>query len=334
MSDETPTDEAAQTPPASTAPADSSAATLPAKVEPSAGETPSRLTPTTPTVLPPRPAGPIIEFAMPAQRRPFAIPKYAGCLVKLTFGFGVLILMGYFALIALSPKARQWATSKEGPTPFAAVNQVLAIPAQAIGKTKDVVAASDARTNDLNGVVADEEAKVRPRHVVVDPFVNAPTTIGRAATGPASAASTGKADDQSVSRAAMIAMAEKLASEPDKSRATNAGQSGTSPITNPVPVASAPPKEPDAPAQLNLQGGIVISSASPVVRAAFFYWVVNLNISGVFQSPPHRIMVNNRLVYAGQELNASLGITFDHLETANKLIVFRDRTGAFVTRSY
>ena len=105
-----------------------------------------------------------------------------------------------------------------------------------------------------------------------------------------------------------------------------------------MPVAPAPPKEPAAPAEVKRPGGIVIASVSsagsPAVRAAFFYWIVNLNISGVFQSPPHRIMLNNHLVYEGDELNAALGITFDHLEPANKLIVFRDKTGALVTRSY
>ena len=75
-------------------------------------------------------------------------------------------------------------------------------------------------------------------------------------------------------------------------------------------------------------------AAGPVVRASFLYWVVNQNISGVFQSPPHRIMLDKRLVYEGQEINPALGITFDHLDLANKLIVFRDKTGALVTRSY
>ena len=32
--------------------------------------------------------------------------------------------------------------------------------------------------------------------------------------------------------------------------------------------------------------------------------------------------------------NAALGITFDHLEFEKKLIVFRDKSGAVVTRSY
>ena len=221
----------------------------------------------------------------------------------MVFGSALLILLGYFALIVLSPKTRPWATSKESSTSLKAINQNLTIPAQAIAKTKAVVVVS---------------------------VVNASTAP---APAPAGAVTTAKTDDQAVSPTAKSVVTEKLASGPDHPGASNV-KPGTSPVTKPMPVAPAPPKEPAAPAEVKRPGGIVISSASPVVRAAFFYWIVNLNISGVFQSPPHRIMLNNRLVYEGDELNAALGVTFDHLEPANKLIVFRDQTGALVTRSY
>ena len=249
----------------------------------------------------PRPAAVPIEFAPPAPPRPRGVPKYAGRLIKMVCGFAGLILLGYFALIVLSPQARPWTTSKESSTSLKAINQNLPLPAQAIGKTKAVVVVTVA---------------------------NAP-----AAPAPAGAPAAAKSEEQAASGAPLSAMPEKLSRGPDSSGASNV-KPGTSPVTKPMPVAPAPPKEPAAPAEVKRPGGIVISSASPVVRAAFFYWIVNLNISGVFQSPPHRIMLNNRLVYEGDELNAALGVTFDHLEPANKLIVFRDQTGALVTRSY
>ena len=269
-----------------------------------------------------------IEFVIPPPKKPFTIPPYAGCLVKMIFGFAVLIVMGYCALVALNPKAREWATKgakdgSGGPTPFKAMNQILAIPAQAIGKTKDVVAAGDARVGMLDGVIAEEEGKKKRGGTaappVVDPFAPGAATTATPGVSSARAAAAagvsaeGAGTTQGVSQAAVFAMAEKLAHAPANS-------------------------EPVAPAQVKLGGGIIISSASPaggpVVHAAFFYWIVNQNISGVFQSPPHRIMLDKRLVYEGQEINAALGITFDHLELANKLIVFRDRNGALVTRSY
>ena len=145
-------------------------------VSPPAGQIPVRTTPAP------------IEFAMPAPKRPIALPRHLGCLVKMIFGFGVLLLMGYFALIALNPKAREWATKgakdgSGGPTPFNTVNQILAIPAQAIGKTKDVVAAGDARVGVLDGVIAEEEGKKKKKgaaatHVVTDPFATSPAPAG------------------------------------------------------------------------------------------------------------------------------------------------------------
>ncbi|MBI2497334.1 MAG: hypothetical protein HYV75_05230 [Opitutae bacterium] len=275
-----------------------------------------------------------------------AIPRHLGCMVKMIFGFAVLLLMGYFALIALNPKAREWATKgakdgSGGPTPFNAVNQVLAIPAQAIGKTKDVVAAGDARVGVLDGVIAGQEGKSQRKSTapVTDPFA---TPAPAAGTSPARAAAANAeaegGDKDAVSKAAIIAMMEKLGrTQPGAVPPAEPGEA-PAPETPPPTAAPVPPPEPLAPAQVKLAGGIIISSVAaegaPIVRASFFYWVVNQDIKGVFQSPPHRIMLHNRLVYAGDEINRTLGITFDHLDPADKLIVFRDRSGALVTRSY
>jgi len=291
--------------------------------------------------------GPVLDYAMPSHKKSWlpspALIKNLGCLFKLLFGFVVLIVLGYCALVALNPKARKWATQgakdgSGGPTPFKIMNQVLAIPAQAIGKTKDVVAASDARTGMLDGVIADEEAKKKkagataaaPVPPVVDPFAPPdaaakPGVSAARAAGAASVSGDAAAANPGVSSSALLAMAEK----PDDAAET--GDQAPTPI-------NTTPRDPPAPPEMKLAGGIIVSSASPaggpVVHASFFYWVVNVNISGAFQSPPHRVMLDKRLVYEGQEVNAALGITFDHLDLANKLIVFRDKSGALVTRSY
>ena len=277
---------------------------------------------------------------MPAPKRPIAIPRHLGCLVKMIFGFTLLLLMGYFALIALNPKAREWATQgakdgSGGPTPFKSMNQILAIPAQAIGKTKDVVAAGDARVGVLDGVIAEEEGKKKKQgaaaHVVTDPFAASPAPAGAGVSKARAAAAADTAAgsaEQGVSRSALLAMHEKLGDLPDPA----------DPASQPDPVAPAPPPDPPAPAHVKLAGGIVIASASPadgpVVRTSFFFWIVKQNITGVFQSPPHRLMLNGQLVYEGDVINRALGITFDHLDAAHKVIVFRDNTGALVTRSY
>ena len=92
---------------------------------------------------------------------------------------------------------------------------------------------------------------------------------------------------------------------------------------------------------MKLPGDIVIAQASPAgaprASAQFFYSIVKLTISGITQGnqgKPARALINNRLAYEGDEINRSLGITFVQLDAANKLLVFKDSSGATVTRSY
>ena len=89
---------------------------------------------------------------------------------------------------------------------------------------------------------------------------------------------------------------------------------------------------------MKLAGDITIAHASPAgsprASAAFFYWVVKLNVGGVTMGKPARVLISNRLTYEGDEVNRTLGIVFVELDPANKLLIFRDQTGATVTRSY
>ncbi len=295
------------------------------------------------------PSRPPIDYAMPAQKSFIPSPaliRNVGCLIKLIAGFTVLICLGYFALVALNPKARQWAlqgsrpgpggapATGKGPTPFKALNQILAIPAQAMGKTDDVVKANNARVGQLDNLVAEEEGKAkgggstRASRPVVDPFSTPAAPPGTKSAG--GAAETTDGSPQAVSAAAMLALAEK--------RAAAAGSELPAPSSPlPKPAVVAPPA-PDTPNEMKLPGGIVIAQASPDgaprASAGFFFWVVKLNVSGITQSKPARLLLNNRLTYEGDEVNRPLGIVFTQLDTANKLLVFKDATGATVTRSY
>jgi hypothetical protein len=270
-----------------------------------------------------------------------------GCIFKMLFGFTVLLCMGYFALMALNPKARQWAlqgtqpgpggtpATGKGPTPFQTVNQVLAIPAQALAKTDDVVQSNNARVGLLDGVIKEEEEKNKGARTsrtlapVTDPFTNPTSSDTRKKSGPA-ASSASDEGPTSISPNALLALAEKQQPAP--------------PTPDPKPQtpdtrATTPAVDPDlAPDQLKLAGDILIAQASPpgAPRAsrAFFYWVVSLNISGITQGPRARLLLNNRLTYEGDEVHRTLGITFLRLDAPNRLLVFRDNTGAVVTRSY
>ena len=343
MSDDQKAEETPEIPPEATAPAAPPSAESPVSVT----RTPD-LKPQTPSAGVSRPP---IEYAMPAQKSFIPSPaliRNVGCLIKLIAGFTVLICLGYFALVALNPKARQWAlqgskpgpggapATGKGPTPFKAINQILAIPAQAMGKTDDVVKANNARVGQLDGLVADEEAKakggkgVQASRPVVDPFAGPAATTGNKGTG-----GTGETTDgspQAVSSAAILALAEKRA-------AANPGAQTTDPTPQtPLPRPQTPEPGPQTPDEMKLPGDIIIAQASPAgaprASAAFFFWVVKLNVSGITQSKPARVLLNNRLTYEGDEVNRPLGIVFAQLDPANKLLIFKDATGATVTRSY
>jgi len=345
MSDEPKAEETPAPTPASSAP--SPEASVPGLQTPDPG--PAVQTPDPKSQTPSSGSGPKIDYAMP-ERKSFipspALIRNVGCLIKLIAGFTVLICLGYFALVALNPKARQWAlqgskpgpggapASGRGPTPFKALNQILAIPAQAMGKTDDVVKANNARVGQLDGLVAEEEAKAkggRGSRPVVDPFAGPAATSGNKGAGGATQTSDGS--PPSVSSAAMLALAEKRATTaPTPPAADLPPQSPQAP--RPTPHALVP----DTPDEMKLPGDIVIAQASPAgsprASAAFFFWVVKLNISGITQSKPARLLLNSRLTYEGDEVNRPLGIVFAQLDPANQLLVFRDNSGAIVTRSY
>ncbi|MBL9201653.1 MAG: hypothetical protein JNL39_14175 [Opitutaceae bacterium] len=72
------------------------------------------------------------------------------------------------------------------------------------------------------------------------------------------------------------------------------------------------------------------AQASP----AFVAWTVNVKVNGVFQGTPPRAMINNRLTRAGETVDPMLGIVFDSVDADRKQIIFRDGTGAKVSRKY
>lgn len=302
-----------------------------------------------PTPAPPPAPGPSaatpIDYAMPSQPKSWlpspALVRNFGCIFKMLVGFAVMLGMGYFMLMALNPKARQWALQGKGtaggagPTPFKIVNQVLALPAQALAKTDDVVKANNARAGVVDGMVAEEEKKGRAERsrTVVNPFASG----GTAAAGGAATTSTGgptaqgvaapaTVDERAVLADRMMTLAEQATADPAVPKAD---------AVRPTAVAT---RQDEVLPSMTLPGGIVIRSASPAgappAGRAFFFWVVNASISGISPGPPARILVGNRLSYEGAEIHIPLGIIFERLDPVDKVIYFRDQTGAVVTRSY
>lgn len=298
---------------------------------------------------PPVPVLTPIDYAMPQSKSFIPTPaliKNVGCIIKMLFGFTVLLVLGYVMLMALNPKARQWALqgsqpgadgsapTGRGPTPFKAVNQVLAIPAQALGKTDDVVKANNARAGLLDGMIAQEEGKMqggatgggsRPGY---NPFATEAAKTGPAGQAGKPGEPLTPEDERAANAARLLALQEKMAIA-----AANGELPPAAPVNAVRPTAIV--QTPEALAPVTLPGGIVIRPASPAgappPTRTFFYWILNLNIGAI--NPP-RLLINGRLVHEQQEVSIPLGITFDHFDTEQRLLIFHDNTGAVVTRSY
>lgn len=163
---------------------------------------------------------------------------------------------------------------KTGPanpaTPSATLNQLAAVPGQAIGKANQVIAARGEKDREgASAVLATEDVPAAP--------------------------------DASTSR-------------PPSPK--------TAPVTSTAQLAPG------------VTATTVISDVSEAASAAFRAWVANARINGVFQGDPPRALINGRTFRSGQIVDPSLGIVFDGLQADGKSIVFRDGTGATVTRRF
>ncbi len=76
-------------------------------------------------------------------------------------------------------------------------------------------------------------------------------------------------------------------------------------------------------------------SAAAEASPAFRSFVANAKITGVFPTAnPPRVLINGRTVRGGDVVDSALAITFDSLDPEKKLILFKDKAGAVVTRRY
>ena len=73
-----------------------------------------------------------------------------------------------------------------------------------------------------------------------------------------------------------------------------------------------------------------VAEASPAFRA----FVANAKITGVIGGSPAKIILNGRLARSGDVVDPALGITFDRIDAERKLLVFKEKSGASVTRKY
>ena len=74
--------------------------------------------------------------------------------------------------------------------------------------------------------------------------------------------------------------------------------------------------------------------ASRDASHAFRSFVAEAKVTGVFQGSPARAFINGRLSRADTLVEEGLGITFVDVDTENRVLIFKDRFGAQVTKAY
>lgn len=116
------------------------------------------------------------------------------------------------------------------------------------------------------------------------------------------------------------------------------GRSLGVPPAAPIKPPPPPPKAPAAPtAATTVAPGMsapVSVEAAPEAAPEFRAFVTNARISGIFQGNPARAVINGKLSRAGEVVDPGLGITFEGLDDGRKNLVFKDRSGAKVTRRF
>jgi hypothetical protein len=91
-------------------------------------------------------------------------------------------------------------------------------------------------------------------------------------------------------------------------------------------------------AQSSIDSDVRVTSthieAAPAASAAFRTFVAGATIGGVFQGHPSRALINGAIVREGQMVENALGISFERIDAVNKVIYFKDTTGAEVSKNY
>lgn len=91
-------------------------------------------------------------------------------------------------------------------------------------------------------------------------------------------------------------------------------------------------------AQSTIAPGVTATTTDVIAgaeaSAAFRVFVGGLQINGVFQGNPPRALINGRTFRKGELVDVPLGIVFESADAEKKIIVFKDRTGAIVSRRY
>jgi len=187
-------------------------------------------------------------------------------------------------------------------------------------------------------------AKPKPAAPAPATVANLPAVANKpAAPPPAPAAAPGPAlsDTQAAIAHAPLNAINKAKDVIAKREGSGQGRDAVGAITDgdtPPPAGKPAPKVSEGASNIapgiSATNGNVESVADASV--AFRTFIANAKITGVVaqQGRTPLMVINNRLTRAGDTVDAALAITFEGLDFDRKLIIFKDKTGAVVTRRY
>ena len=110
-----------------------------------------------------------------------------------------------------------------------------------------------------------------------------------------------------------------------------------------MPAPGARTRAPAAPSMGKLEANTIVApgvTATTEIQgtsgasAAFRSFIADAKVSGVFQGSSPRAFINGRLIRVGQEVEDGLGITLNGIDAENRQLLFQDRFGAKVSKSY
>jgi hypothetical protein len=255
-------------------------------------------------------------------------------LLTLFVGLTIVTLMLVYYRSTSNPTLAAKLNRKTGLNPFKTMNEVLVMPAKVMGKTKDVVDKNNSRTGVVNGVIANPQGTSASADQVGGRTAAA-TDPTKSTASPPPVNTAVSADEKERLAPSLIdySLAHAAEQQAEGTNSANLSQ-------NSVPVGPATPMVAtvDQPKRIQLGGAIVITIpvTTDTIEASetFTTWVTNAKISGSFPGNPGRVILNDRLTRAGGPAHLRLGITFVGLNAETRLLLFSDKAGASVARSY
>jgi hypothetical protein len=109
------------------------------------------------------------------------------------------------------------------------------------------------------------------------------------------------------------------------------------------PAPSARRKAPAAPSLGKLEANTIVApgvTATTEIQgtsgasASFRSYIADLKVSGVNQGASPRAFINGRLIRVGQEVEDGLGIKLSGIDAENRQLLFEDRFGAKISKTY